>query len=360
MIKRRSFVAAAASFLLTATVLFVPGASASPSTIFGFNSYVSAQTIADQKQLGDVRVRRMFVYWDRVEQIPGRWDWSKADQEYRAVVDAGLQPLIVAQNSPAWARPGRSGSQGPPDTAFDSNWTQFVRALAQRYPAAIAIEIWNEPNLPLFFSPVDPARYTQLLTKAYHTVKAVRPSLPVISAGLAGYPGTKADSTGWAVQPFLDAMFKAGAEPAMDGIGVHIYPTVADSNGVYRWNPAGFGQMLDVVRAARERAGASQPIWVTEVGESTETAWGWPAAVSPEQQAADLITMIDAAKADVDVAAMMLHTVSDTPALWHAVYGEGGLNGFGAFASTNSFSEATQPKPAACAISQKFGGSLRC
>jgi hypothetical protein len=233
--------------------------------------------------------------------------------------------------------------------------------LTTRYPAAIAIEVWNEPNLAYSFYPVDPARYTQLLTKAYQTVKAVKPNLPVISAGLAGIPGTDSGSGGWATQPFIEAMFRAGAASAMDGIGIHVYPSVPDSTGVYRWDPAGFEPILDVVRTARRNAGANQPLWITEVGESTETAPLWPAPVTPEQQAADLITMINTAKADPDVAAMMLHAVDDAPAFWGTFWGGAYTNnGFGVFRSTDVFNEATEPKPAACAISQMFGGSLRC
>lgn len=363
MITRRSFVAAMTYCLVAASVLLgsaAPGASASSSTIFGFNSWVSEHNVADQKRLGDIRVRRMFVYWDRVEATPGQWDWSEADEQYRAVLDAGLQPLIVVQNSPIWARPSRSTSQGFPDPASDENWTRFVKAVVQRYSATIAIEVWNEPNLTQFSNPVDPARYTQLLTKSYHAVKALKPTLPVISAGLAGVPGTKKDHGGWATQPFIEAMFAAGAAKVMDGIGIHVYPTVADSKGTYRWNPAGFEPMLDVVRRARANAGANQPLWVTEVGESTESAWNWPPAITEEQQAADLITMINAAKGDSDVAAMMIHAVADGAAFWHGVYGEGLPNGFGVFSSKSFFDPGTEPKNAACAISRTFGGSLSC
>lgn len=358
MITRRSFLAVVASCLVTANVLSVPsasGAAAPASTIFGFNSYVSAQTVADQKQLGDIRARRMFVYWDRVEETPARWDWAQADREYRAVLDAGLQPLIVAQNSPSWARPSRAMFQGPPDPAFDSEWNHFVRALVQRYPAAIAIEIWNEPNLSYSFNPVDPTRYTQILTKAYRTVKAVRPSLPVISGGLG--PSDESDGSR-DYKPYLHEMFVNGAASAMDGIGIHIYPTV---NG--QWNPDGFKIVLNKVRAERDAVGATQkPIWITEAGESTTAAAGWPIPISEGQQARDLITIIKAAKADDDVAAMMLHTVDEAPAFWGTVFGGMAYfnNGLGVFRSLSPTEEITEPKPAACAISQEFGGSLHC
>lgn len=364
MIKRRSFLAVAASCLVTATVLsvpFAPVASAAASTIFGFNSYVSARTIADQKQLGDIRARRMFVYWDRVEATQGQWDWDGAanqamdgaDEQYNAVVVAGFQPLIVVDRSPRWARD--SGNPGLPNQAHEGEWAEFLQAVVQRYPAAIALEVWNEPNLTYSVNPVDPVRYTQILTQSYQTVKAVRPSLPVISGGLA--PSNESDGSR-DYQPYLEKMFALGAASAMDGIGIHIYPTVND-----QWNPAGFEPVLNKVRAERDAVGATQkPIWITEAGESTSTAAGWPVPISEEQQALDLITIINATKADDDVAALMLHTVDDAPVLWGTVFG--GMvyynSGLGVFRSLSPTEEITEPKPAACAISQEFGGELQC
>jgi hypothetical protein len=89
------------------------------------------------------------------------------------------------------------------------------------------------------------------------------------------------------------------------------------------------------------------------VGESTATQAGFPPAVTPAQQAADLVTMVRAAKADGDVPVMIIHTLQDqavgTNDAFNAVQA-----GFGIF--TSSFA----PKPAACALSDELGGSLRC
>lgn len=372
MIKRRSFLGVAALCLVTATVLSVPSAlvaSASPSTYFGFNSWVSRHTLDDQAKLGDIRVRRMFVYWDKVQPknpdtnlpIEPDWDWDGsadqamdgADEQYNAVVNTGFQPLIVVDRSPRWARD--SGNPGLPNQAHEGEWAEFLQAVVQRYPAAIALEVWNEPNLTYSVNPVDPVRYTQVLTQSYQTVKSVRPSLPVISGGLA--PSDESDGSR-DYQPYLRKMFALGAASAMDGIGIHIYPTVND-----QWNPAGFEPVLNKVRAERDAAGATQkPIWITEAGESTSAAVGWPVPISEEQQARDLITIINAAKAADDVAAMMINTVDEAPVFWGTVFGGMAYfnNGLGVFRSLSPTEEKTEPKPAACAISQEFGGSLHC
>jgi hypothetical protein len=110
---------------------------------------------------------------------------------------------------------------------------------------------------------------------------------------------------------------------------------------------------LQRIRAARAAAHALQPLWITEVGESTSAGVPGPLGVSPAQQAADLLTMIHQAQADGDIPIMLIHTLADAPV--SLMTPNDSINtGFGIFTETGT------PKPAACALSQLFGGSLRC
>jgi hypothetical protein len=320
--------------------------------VFGFNSWLTAGNLARQQQIGGAPVRRMFVYWESVESASGQWNWQQFDQAYSAVLAAGLRPLIVADGSPCWARPSMpcddSVYTGPPDPAYDDHWSEFIRRLASRYPSAIGIEIWNEPNLVQNWYPrVDPVRYTQILKAAHGAIKAVRPTMPVVSGGLAGSPATGANTAAEGDQPFLAAMYAAGAGSAMDAIGAHPYPIDFDSAmQPVRWDPAAMEQTLDRLRATRAAAAATQPLWVTEVGESSAAATGYPAPVTPTQQATDLMTMVQAAKADPDVPVFLIHTVDDGPA-------DSGLSaGLGVFTVTG------EPKPAVCALIGQLGSAL--
>ena len=66
-----------------------------------------------------------------------------------------------------------------------ASYTQFVQALASRYPNQLAaVEVWNEPwydkfpnttNLDMFV-----AFYLQLIAQARQVVKAINPSIQVI------------------------------------------------------------------------------------------------------------------------------------------------------------------------------------
>ncbi len=99
----------------------------------------------------------------------------------------------------------------------------------------------------------------------------------------------------------------------MDALGMHIYPTSTLSDGTIVWAPAQFEQTLGQVRAVRVEYGGTQPIWVTEAGESTGIEADAPAAATPAEQASGLITMINEARADGDVGMLLVHTIQDTP-----------------------------------------------
>ncbi|MHB8656598.1 MAG: hypothetical protein ACYC91_01385 [Solirubrobacteraceae bacterium] len=229
---------------------------------FGFNTYTSSETLVHEQQVG-ATVMRMIVAWPTVEPSPEQWNWSVSDQQYQSILAAGLRPEIVAFASPCWARPSMtcddSAYTGPPDAGHDGDWTDFVQKLTARYPAAIGIEIWNEPNLVSMWWPkVDPVRYTQILKEAYGAVKAIAPSMPVVSGGLLGSPLTGWTAAGEGDAPFLAAIYASGGAPYMDAIGVHPYPVQYDSNwNPIAWNPVVMEQTLGRLRSVRDAGAAT-------------------------------------------------------------------------------------------------------
>jgi hypothetical protein len=326
--------------------------------LFGFNTYVSAETIARQRQMG-ATVSRLIIPWSLVEPTRGQWLWQQYDQQYAQLLAGGLKPEIVAFAAPCWARPSiaceDSRYTSAPDPAYDPQWREYIRQLTTRYPQALGIEIWNEPNLNMFFWPqANPARYTQLLKDAYTTIKSVNPAMPVISAGILASPATGMLPAGEGDAPFLAGIYAAGANGYINAIGAHPYPITITPNGSEIWDPAAMEQSLQRLRAVRNNAGAAAtPIWITETGVSTTTQPGFPPAVTPSQQAADLVAMVHTVQTDSDVPVMIIHTLQDqaagTPDAFNAVQ-----QGFGIFTATN------QPKPAACALTNLLGGTLNC
>jgi hypothetical protein len=320
---------------------------------FGFNEDVSVRDYRLQAELG-MPIRRFPVAWGNVEPNPGTWNWASYDADYRAMQADGLSPLVVAVGAPCWATASQAscqrGLRRPPDPAHDGDWAEYVRRLAARYPSAVGVEIWNEPNIVPYFRPrPDPVRYVALLEAGYGAVKSVNPAMPVISAGL--FPSAQSGSFGMADAQFLAGMYAAGAGGSMDGIGAHPYPF-------------GVGQTYDVnamkadverLRSVRDSAGdRSTPIWITEMGVSTASAPGYPAGESEQGQEDDLLSMVGAVLDDGKIPVALIHRLVDTP--YNPAGGALALveAGFGVFRADGS------PKAAACGLSQEFHGSQSC
>jgi polysaccharide biosynthesis protein PslG len=343
--------------------------------VFGFNAYTTPTTVLKQRAVG-ASATRMFIAWSQAEPLPGVWDWDDFDQQYQEILAGGMRPLIVAFAAPCWAQSATTGCPAlyasPPAPSYDSAWSAYVRELAVRYPRAIGIEVWNEPNLTTEFWPnVDPVRYTQLLKEAYLAVKSVDPTMPVISGGLLLGDGTGTSPwSGYADQTFLTDMYAAGAAKWMNGLGVHVYPSDgATAHSPETWDPAAMVRWLAAANAVRNAAGApSVPIWITEMGVSTSGEPGFPVPVTPAQQATDLMTMLHTAEADTQVHLAFVDTLqdadSDLPLDLLSNLGGALLNDDVFFNEVieglGVFDYDWTPKPAACELSEALGGTLAC
>jgi xylan 1,4-beta-xylosidase len=134
----------------------------------------------------------------------------------RPVVELGYMPRDLA-SEPSRTVFAYEGIISPPRD-WD-RWYDLVRAftahLADRYGrdelrAHWRFEVWNEPNLSVFWSGT-PAEYWRLYSEAARAVKSVDPFLRV------GGPATAA--VGW-----IDEQLKAGAP--VDFVSTHVYGTI--------------------------------------------------------------------------------------------------------------------------------------
>jgi len=225
---------------------------------------------------------RVAVFWDeaqplaRIEDVPseaaGRFrdengvptDFSRTDAVVAAAAARGMSVLPVVQRTPAWAarRPGDPAS--PP--ADPATFAAFAGALVRRYgpggsfwserPELPQIpvrdwQVWNEPNLPGFWSAQPFARsYVRLLRSARAAIRATDPGARVILAGLPNYS--------WRA---LRAIYRAGGRGAFDAVALH----------PFTGPPRFVMKLIRLARAEMRRNGdARLPVWVTELS--------WPAS----------------------------------------------------------------------------------
>ncbi len=304
--------------------------SAAGSTIYGIhepNSWRRPTGAPTKEQIGDwlqglgAEAHRWTIPWNSVERnapVPlldiHRYDFSDWDEMYTVDLDHGIRPLIVVINSPSWAQPSGVPSDFgrgiPPAPDHLDDWAAFCAEVARRYPQAVGIEVWNEPNNVDFWGrglaniKPDPAYYTQMLATAYDAIKGVDPSMPVIGGALAN--AQRSLSNGQiSARSFLTSMLQDGAASHMDGVSEHDYPISPSS----RLDHTLFEPTIDQIRAALAGAGVQLPIWLTEVGVTTTP--GTALTVPEDQQAGVLADFFAWIPTQEDVNAFFIHTLTE-------------------------------------------------
>ncbi|OZC56320.1 hypothetical protein CH289_06255 [Rhodococcus sp. RS1C4] len=305
-------VAAAVALALGVTA---PAAQAAPPSGLGFSSgapflLLDDATLSNElvagREVGASWVR-VVVNWAQIETAPGVFDWGNTDRVVDAARAQGYSVLAVLAGTPAWAQ-GPIPSLLPGAVPVDPNtYGAFAGATAAHLGNRVdSYEVWNEPNIPSFFAPVDAARYVGLLRAAYPAIHNADPGATVLSAGLA----TTIDTGAWTVAPvtFLQQMYAAGAGGFMDAVALHPYTfpfTVEnDPNGQWAQVDQAYGTM-----AANGDGG--KKIWITELGAPTGNG---PMAVTEEAQAAIIGSSLAQASRLPYVGPVFVHALRDAGA----------------------------------------------
>lgn len=225
---------------------------------------------------------RVFVDWNRVEPMPGAYDWGYLDHWVDGAISRGLKVLAMVAYSPDWARsPGSYFSAPPVEPAV---FASFLTTVVKRYGDRVSSwEVWNEPNVPIFFGYLGDraARYTELLKAAYPAIKAVQPHSTVVAAGMSRAFAPDAPPT------FVETMYALGAKGFFDAMAMHpyVYPAglaVDDHNG---WSDVERVRQLMV-----DNGDAGKKIWMTEIGAPTAAATA--GGVSQQEQAKQLTDVL--------------------------------------------------------------------
>jgi hypothetical protein len=319
----------------------------------GFNdgAYLAGQATATdsaalQRAAGST-IWRSVAQWQAMEPAPGTYDFSSTDPVYCAALAAGIAPLFHITTTPPWAAdpafPCEPRCGSPPLAEHYDSLRRFAAALASRYPGAVAIEAWNEPNLHLFWERPDPARYVEVLREIHAGVKAVDPEMPVLLGGLSPVPADDPQSGDIALDRFLRDAYAAGAADYVDAVNVHVYPSAPgeDPRQV-------LARILGATREATAAAGVGpQRIWITELGvpAGPET--------TRERQADELETYYRELGRAGDVDAALIHTMVEPNSLII------GGDGFGWVAERDA-AGAFLPHPVFCRFAALLAEPLDC
>lgn len=230
---------------------------------------------------------RFDAFWAYIETSQGSYSWGTLDAAINTTLAAGMKPLIIIQTTPQWVSGSATVTMGPVTAAARTAYAAFCRTVALRYMEKLGgIEIWNEANLEAFWKPTPSvADYIALARPAVAAIRAVLPTVPIISQGIGGAGG--APSIGHAA--WLDGFYSQGghlktpgtpsAGLLFDGIGVHDYEDLA-----------GIGWGVGLVKTRMTTYSAPQPVWLTECGAPTAPPGTFGQWTVTEARQAEVIT----------------------------------------------------------------------
>jgi hypothetical protein len=215
---------------------------------------------------------RLPLYWNEIEQQPGFYNWGAYDPIIAGDARYGLRTTLILLGMPSFRRDGAipaglyaptfsdgSDALGGGKIPHPSNaWANFVYAAVLRYrPSGVrAWEIWNEPDLGMFWNGTV-RDYARLLKVAYLVIKQVDPEARVLFGGLA-----EADPPTAARDYLLQTLLYIAQDPArvqynwyFDILALHTYT-----------NPLRSRVGIERARATLTQFGIVRPIWLTETG----------------------------------------------------------------------------------------------
>lgn len=193
-----------------------------------------------QAQAGGIRDT---IGWGKVEQAPGRYDFTPANSGYIDRACAAQLPVLLTLTP-------RNRIYDNGETVFSPEgrraFAAFAATVVKRYPCIEALEIGNEINghsLKGRMLESMPQSYIAILQDVRKSVSSVRKGLRILSGSSLSV------ATG-----FFDRLFDAGLLPLVDGIVVHPYLPV----------PEQLPRQLDRLKQAMAKHGSPKPIWASE------------------------------------------------------------------------------------------------
>jgi len=211
---------------------------------------------------------RKDVLWHVCETAPGRYDFSRPDRLIADLESLGLGLMLGVE----YGNPLYDDGEAPRTEECRKAYARFCAALVRRYAGKNVIwELWNEPNLDIFWVPAsDVDQYIAWCKAVVPAILQADPNACIVGPALG-----RCDFV------FLEQCFQRGLLDLIDGVTVHPYrgglarypKTVEPKQRLpLRSDPESALRDYDRIRALIERykpAGKRIPILSGEWGYST-------------------------------------------------------------------------------------------
>jgi hypothetical protein len=273
--------------LAVASTAGSPAAHAAASSPYGINIH-APQGAELASQLDRVRASgigwvRIDFIWAVVQPKAGTWDWRLYDAIAKVANARGIKVYATLAYTPAWATDGPELTGVPRDP---QDWSTFCYQAARRYRKTITYwGMWNEPNLPRFWSGSRADYVDFILRPGAVAIHAGNPAAKVGGPDLAHVTTGSADWYNWLRLTLLEA----GGD--LDVITHHVYDSDGsrgvtsklDASTPFANRPSLWDVVPPSVREVLKTTGwyRVKPFWLTETGWESDR-------VSEDRQAAYL------------------------------------------------------------------------
>ncbi|TCJ30888.1 hypothetical protein [Nocardioides jejuensis] len=238
------------------------------------------------------------------------WVWGPTDRVVDAARKHGIHVLGLVTYTPAWARVrGCSSFTCPPAQA--AAFGRFVGEVGERYvPRGVrTFQVWNEPNLDMFWKSPNPAAYGDVVRRAAAALRdGHRGRVQVIFGSLA-VPDHAADG----IDPAVFVRAACVARCKVDAVGFDPYTFPALPSATSRPATAWYGLTPEGgLRQAINRAiGPTTPIWVTQFGAPVAEGSVRAPFVDERQQTAIILAGLRLARQQPTVGGYFVNTWRD-------------------------------------------------
>jgi len=262
-------------------LLACPLWGAADSSPFGVNIHapqgVELAAHLDKNRAAGVGWVRIDFIWAAVEPVRGRYNWRLYDALAAAANARGLQVFATLAYTPAWATDGPeiTGVPRHPD-----DWRRFCFRAAKRYRGKIRYwGLWNEPNLPGFWSGSRQQYIDIILKIGADAIRTGNPAAQVGGPDLAHLTAGNADWYDWLRQILLEAGDRLDfiTHHVYDGDGSRDVTQRLEAKTVFGNKPALWDLVPPSVKEVLRSTGwlGRKPFWLTETGwESSRVSEG--------------------------------------------------------------------------------------
>jgi hypothetical protein len=235
---------------------------------------------------GKVGVVRQLTLWQTIEPAPDQYNWGYMDLLVAAAASQGIEILPFLYGTPDWVEGIKCKGLSPelcqrvPPVSGKARgaWADFLRDIVARYgtngsfwsdstdlydPQYVPIthwQIWNEPSSQTYYQPKPKAEgYARLVKTSHDAITGVDPAAQIVLAGVFTAPE---GGPRYRIKPYMSDFYRSR------GIGKHFDVAAVHP---YARTTAGLSKQIKNVRSVMRRARvASKPLWITELGWSSD------------------------------------------------------------------------------------------